>query len=390
MAPLIVYITGFRQHAGKTMTSIGLISQLRKHFDPQDLGYMKPVGQEMVQAKDGSFYDKDAAVLERFSQIPDFDPEAISPVRLTSGFTKDYMERGAPVSVQKEMAGKILGAVQHLSRKKVIIAEGTGHPGVGGILNLSNAEVSNLLGAQTLFLSGGGIGKALDQLEVDLSYFIYKKSNVRGVIVNKIIPSKLEQTRKYVNEEFLAERYSEFPLPLKIFGYFPSIGDLDKPSMRTIREKFKGSEILGDRTDSLWIRPMNKVKILSLPEEYLNLENYFQPGDIVILGAGSKNRLKKIIDYHNSVKPNEGLGGVILTCGSVTDLLERSRSQLENSKLPALYVQEDTAASEAILRDCIENTKIQTFDDHKIREIEELFDKHFDYERFAQVLGLKK
>ena len=53
MAPTIVYVTGFRQHAGKTVTSLGLISQLRKRMDPARIAYLKPVGQELVTLPEG-------------------------------------------------------------------------------------------------------------------------------------------------------------------------------------------------------------------------------------------------------------------------------------------------------------------------------------------------
>ncbi|OHD14763.1 MAG: hypothetical protein A2Z96_01570 [Spirochaetes bacterium GWB1_48_6] len=390
MPPLFIYVTGFRQHAGKTVTSLGLLSLLKQIYDPTELGYIKPVGQEMVKGPDGSLYDKDAAVIQRFGGIPDIDPQDISPVRLTSGFTKEFMESKDPLSITLSLANDIERAVQTMKNKKVIVAEGTGHPGVGGIVGLSNAEVSNRLKAETVFLSGGGIGKALDQLEVDLSYFIYKKSNVRGVIFNKIIPEKMDQTKKFLTEDYLNRMYGKFENPLRIFGYLPTVEDLDKPSMQIIHEAFKQGEALGDRETAKWTRPTNQVKIITLPEEYLNLNSYLHPADILILGAGSKNRMKMIIDYHKAQPPGQGIGGIILTCGRVTDLLDESRRELEDTGIPGLYVQEDTAEAENVVRNCFENTKLQVFDAGKALEIESLFQKYFDWDKFKKTLGLRK
>ena len=36
MKPKIIYIAGFRQHAGKTTTSLGMIHSLSRIFDPDD------------------------------------------------------------------------------------------------------------------------------------------------------------------------------------------------------------------------------------------------------------------------------------------------------------------------------------------------------------------
>lgn len=390
MPPLVIYITGFRQHAGKTVTSLGLLSLLRRRFDPKDLGYLKPVGQEMVSGPDGQLYDKDAAVLKQFSGIPDLVPLQCSPVRLTSGFTKQYMDLppSGQADVNVNLRAYIESSLGALSHKKIIVAEGTGHPGVGGIVGLSNAEVSNLLRAETIFLSGGGIGKAMDQLEVDLSYFLYKKSRVRGVLFNKVIPDKLEQTKKFLNEEFLNRRY-RFETPLRVFGYLPTVGDLGKPSMRIIREAFgKDVEVLAEGEAGLWELPTNHLRIITVPEEYLDLDSFLQPQDIVLIGAGSRNRLAKILDYQSRQKPGEGLGGLILTCGRMTGRQEASRALVSRANFPVLYVQDDTAATEAVLRDTFENTKLQTFDVAKVSEIETLFAEHFAFDTLLEVMGL--
>ena len=51
--PVVVFIAGERQHAGKTVTSLGIISALCNHIDPADIGYFKPVGQELVTLPNG-------------------------------------------------------------------------------------------------------------------------------------------------------------------------------------------------------------------------------------------------------------------------------------------------------------------------------------------------
>ena len=140
MAPLIIYVAGFRQHAGKTITSLGLLSSLQKYIPPEKLGYIKPVGQELVELQDGKRVDKDALIIEKFGGIPDIDLECISPVRLGSGFTKKYLDAPDRKARTNELRDKILTAFKKLAHKDIIIAEGTGHPGVGGIVGWSNAR----------------------------------------------------------------------------------------------------------------------------------------------------------------------------------------------------------------------------------------------------------
>lgn len=380
----ILYVTGFRQHAGKTVTCLGIISQLKKIMDPGEIGYIKPVGQELITLPNGEIVDKDAQIIQEFSGIPDLDMSVISPVRLGTGFTKEFLSARDTEKKTAELKTGILHSFERLSRKKVILAEGTGHPGVGGIVGLSNADVSKLVGAKILYLSGGGIGKALDMLEVDLSYYLYKKCDVAGIIFNKLIPDKIETVKGFLTEELINGRYGGFPGKVGIYGYFPEINNLYKPSMRVILDKFEGSYPLGNPADQAWIKPCNDIRVVSLMAEYLYPEKYLKPGDIVLLGSASHSRKTKILSYHRTLSKLDALGGLILTCGATTPLDAEIEKEISGSGIPGLLVQEDTAMAEKIILDLFESTKLQLFDSDKIRLIEDLFAEHFDMKRLLR------
>jgi len=386
MAPLIIYITGFRQHAGKTVTSLGLISTLRNHIPPEKIGYIKPVGQELVKLPNGEKIDKDAFIIKQFSKIPDIDIAYTSPVRLGSGFTKKYLSNKNTEEETRKLQNSIFESIETMKHKKVIIAEGTGHPGVGGIVGLSNAEVINMLNAETVFLSGGGIGKALDMLEVDLSYFMYKKSPVKGILFNKIYPTKLDQTKKYITEELLNQKYPYFKNMLRILGYLPSIDELYKPSMRSIMERFTDSIALGKIDGDNWIKPCRRTNIISLTAEYLDPQKYIKPGDIILIGSGSKKRIHNILKYNKTMP--ESIAGIILTCRDTVKMKGSLMKEIQNEKIPVIMVKEDTASTEQIVLDSFNNTKLQAYDYQKVQNIEELFEKHFDSERFFDTFSL--
>ena len=67
--PPVIFLAGERQHAGKTTTSLGIISALCEHMDPADIGYFKPVGQEMVTLPNGERIDKDVLVIHQFTDL---------------------------------------------------------------------------------------------------------------------------------------------------------------------------------------------------------------------------------------------------------------------------------------------------------------------------------
>jgi hypothetical protein len=389
MAPLILYISGFRQHAGKTVTSIGLMSLLTDMFSPSLIGYIKPVGQEAVTLEDGTVVDKDAVLINEFSGIPDLDMETVSPVILGSGFTKKYLDSHDHSEKTEALKQRIKDAFYRFRAKKVIIVEGTGHPGVGGIVGLSNADVSRLIGSQILYLSGGGIGRALDMLEVDISYFLFRKSNVRGIIFNKIIPEKIDQVKRYITEDLLNRRFCCFENPLRIFGFLPDVEYLQRPSMDFIRKSFPNARVIGDPDNDRWRTPLNKVHVLSLAAEYLHPEKYYKPGDIVLLGSASTSRRLKLLSYNRTLKKiGRSLGGLVLTCGDTTPLSAAVEREIAEAGIPALHVKENTADSERIVQNCFDNTKLQVYDVEKVNTIKTLFADHFDLQKLIDTFAL--
>ncbi|MFP4363171.1 MAG: AAA family ATPase [Spirochaetia bacterium] len=383
MKKLIIYVTGFRQHAGKTVTSLGLISMLKKVVPAEEIGYIKPVGQELIKLPDGSKIDKDAVIIDKFSDIPDLDLGNVSPVRLGSGFTKEFLKKENKKEETKTLTDSILHSLKAMEEKRVIVAEGTGHPGVGGIVGLSNAIVGNIMNADIIFLSGGGIGRALDQLEVDLSYFMYRQSNVRGIIFNKCFPEKIETMKKYITEDLLNKKYLGFQNPLRILGFLPSVEDLGKPSMRVLQGLFPAAKVIGKIEEQAWTVPCLRTRIISLAAEVLKIEKYLKPSDLVVIGSGSERRIKNIIEYNKQMTGS--IGGLIITCGDASPVSDSLEKDILAAGIPTLFVSDDTATAEQRVLKSFENTKIQPYDAKKMREIEEMFEIYFDMDKFLDM-----
>lgn len=388
MAPVVVYLTGFRQHAGKTVTSLGIISQLRKHLDPSEIGYLKPVGQQLVRDAKGIVVDKDVELIGEFAQLPDLPLAKLSPVRFSGNFTRSYLDSRHRARLTRALSLEINRSLEYLADRRIVIAEGSGHPGVGSVVGLSNAAVGKLIGAEIIFVSGGGIGRALDTIDVDLTYFLHHGCRVRGLLVNKIIPEKAAQVRRYVTEELINERYAAANgSRLHIFGYLPTIPALPRPSMRVILGALPHVEPLGDSEALAWRRPCAAIKLVSIPAQHLKsqLRHYVGAGDVLIISASSTPRIHQILDYHAAIGHRGGIAGLILTCGETERLEPEVRDALVRAGLPTLYVREDSAATEERLFRLYENTKLQVYDTGKIAEIERLFEEHFDIERFLEV-----
>ena len=221
---LFVAATG--QHKGKTTSTLGIVANLQARG--LDVGYCKPVGQQHVHV-DGQVVDKDAVL---FAATLGFDvqSERHSPVIIGSGVTAQYIEDPSQFTFEED----IVRAAQSLeSQHDIVVYEGTGHTGVGSVVDLSNAQVAKLLDAPVVLVVEGGIGSTIDQLNLNLALFKEAQVAVKGVIVNKVLPSKMKPLRP-----ILQKKFDQLGIPL--VGMLPFDKALSYPIMSTVRSAVQG------------------------------------------------------------------------------------------------------------------------------------------------------
>jgi dethiobiotin synthetase len=224
-----LFIAANSQHVGKTTSTLGLVAAFMKRAIK--VGYCKPVGQQILDFNEFSV-DKDTVL---FADLINFDlrPEVHSPVILGKGATTAYLDDPSKF----DFATKIQYAAQILERKtEIIIYEGTGHPGVGSVVNLSNADVAKQVNAGVIFIVEGGIGSAIDELNMCLSLFREKGVPIVGVIVNKVLPEKIEKVRHYLNIWLNSQN-------MKLLGVIPYDKSLGFPQMRMVAEAINGEVV---------------------------------------------------------------------------------------------------------------------------------------------------
>ena len=221
-----LYIAATNQHVGKTTTTLGIVQAFRQ--SGIRVGYCKPVGQEAVDLENLQV-DKDAVL---FSTMMHFDLVARvhSPVILGKGATQAFLDTPEkfPYRESIEKAAKMLDA-----EYEMVIYEGTGHPGVGSVVGLSNADVAQLLDSPVILVVEGGVGYTIDRLNLCLSLFREKGALLAGVIINKVHPDKIEKVRLYVGKKL-----EEWGIPL--LGVIPYDKSLLYPLLDTIRTVING------------------------------------------------------------------------------------------------------------------------------------------------------
>ena len=157
-----IFIAATSQNCGKTTTCIGLMHLALKKYGR--VGFIKPLG-----PKPAMFHrctvDKDAALI---AQVFGLEKELrwMSPVVVHPGTTRRVVD--GEISPD-ELHERILRAYAELEKRcDFIIIEGSGHPGVGSLMKMSNACVARMLNAPVLMVTGGGIGSVIDAVELNL------------------------------------------------------------------------------------------------------------------------------------------------------------------------------------------------------------------------------
>jgi phosphate acetyltransferase len=174
-----VFLAATGQNRGKTTTSLGLTAAIRDRG--LRFGFLKPVGQRYLVV-DGTRADEDAVLMQEVFELEDALND-MSPVTLPRRFTTDFILG----RITDDLEGQVRAAYAAVaSGKDLVIIEGTGHAGVGAVIDLSNAGVAALLDAPVIIVSEGGVGRPIDEIVLNRALFAAVGVRVLGAVVNKV------------------------------------------------------------------------------------------------------------------------------------------------------------------------------------------------------------
>jgi BioD-like phosphotransacetylase family protein len=360
-----IYVAATSQHVGKTTSTLGLLNSLRQQG--LKVGYCKPLGQQFIDVGP-SRVDKDALL---FSKFMDFDlvPELHSPVILGSGATTAFLDNPKAFNY----GTKILKASKILQQNyDTVVYEGTGHPGVGSVVGLSNAKVADMLGAGLIMVVEAGIGNTIDRLDLNLSVFEQKKIPVLGIIINKAQPQKIDKVKHYVGR-VLKER------KLPLLGIIPFEEELALPLMDTIAKAINAEVVLhSDMLD-------NKIKgIIAGSLIDMSEMKDFDHQLLVVSINRLEEALKKLTQVTRLMSMRESpLSGVILT--GQGDMSPSQVAYIKANKIPVLRSKIDTY--EAVIKISRIEVKINVRTPWKVRKAMDLFEAHVDLSPVLNRLG---
>lgn len=351
-----IYISSIYQNAGKTTLALGLY----KTFLERRLKtvFLKPVGQQTYSVNNQDI-DKDSYLIGEVYHCREKFKE-MSPVTIGPGFTERYIFHPRRNALRK----KIERSFKSLTKgKDAIIIEGTGHAGVGAVIDLSNADVANLLGSKVIIVSEGGIGRSIDEIMLNKALFDLKGVEILGVIINKVLAGKYRKVKKALKQGLKNKG-------LRLLGVIPVDPLLSAPTVGQLMQRLKLRLLCGRGHLNRRVRHT----IIAAMEPY-NMVHYLTEGTLVLTSGDRVDNIMVAVSSHLITRGRENrVSGIILTGGlrpnpKIVDLLKKS-------KISVLLSQEDTYTIAGNIENLI--CKIQKTDKDKIAEARHLVRKYVD------------
>lgn len=365
-----IFIAGSSQHSGKTLIAFGLLAAFSKRG--HRVTYMKPVGQRTVQMG-LDHVDEDVALIHDILRLQS-PPKESNPVTIPSGYTRNFLLRGGSSSdlmAEIETSYNLVvgtGADQ----ADICIIEGTGHAGVGTVVGLSNATVAHLLNAPTLLVTGGGIGRPIDEFALNDALLRQEHVPCLGAIVNKVQESGLSKVQPALNAWF--DRNS-----VPLLGVVPYRPRLSRITLRQIVAEtgcsvLNGAEMLDLMIDECVVGAAQPPRMLPL----------FKPGVLAIMPGDRYDLVLAALSSHRQSSEGYEMGvSICLTSGQLPG--EDIMRLVKATRMPVLSTTTDTYTSTSIISDLV--AKTHPNDKEKLVIAENLVADFVDVDRVLHLIG---
>ena len=359
-----IFIAATGQDCGKTTTSLSVFHLARRKY--RRIGFIKPFGAKPVTMS-GLYVDKDAALMAQVfglrRQLPWMSPVVIHP---------DTTHRvvDGEISVA-DLQKRILDCYAELEKRcDFIIIEGSGHPGVGSVLKLSNARIAALLDAPVLLVTGSGLGKVVDDVQMSLALFRQERAEVRAVMVNKIIPEKRERTVDYLRRALADQAFVLLPG----FDWEPV---LSNPTLRGVSSLLE-LPLLGNRRDAA--RIIHHVQVGSASPQ--RVAELLKEASLLVVASTRDELLVTLAHLYQMPEYRPRIVGLLIP--GLLHINPITQRILDLSRIPYLRTQRHTTAE--LLRIIYTDvSKITARDEEKLEMVWSLAEKTLDFDTIERI-----
>jgi len=287
------------------------------------------------------------------------------------GFTRAFLLEGKRTD---ELEQRIMAGFAAVSEgADVVIVEGTGHAGVGSVVDLSNARVASLLGAEVIIVTSGGIGRPIDELCLNEALFEREGVSLFGVVFNKVLASRMEETREPVCA--WARSHNQ-----NVLGFIPYDRLLSKITVGQIAQETKavvhsGHKSLGCLIDKIIVGAES-------PHRFLG---QYGPGVLALIPGDREDLILAAVSAQNTTNGGEACSSaaICLTSGILPH--PNTMAIVKRSAIPLLSVEDGMFAAASRVSDLV--AKMTSGELEKVDRAQEIVSKYLDFTTLHERFG---
>jgi len=361
-----LFIAATGQNIGKTTVSLSLVHLAMKKY--RRVGFIKPLGPKVTEYK-GITVDTDAALICQIFGMGRNLPY-MSPVIIHPDSTRKALNGEIDLDGLEQVMLKACATME--DKCDFLIIEGSGHPGVGSVVNLSNARIAKLLQAKVLMITGGGVGSVIDNVYMNKALFDKESVEVRAIMANKLLPEKRESTLNYLKKAFAKESF-------RVLGGFNYQPVLANPTLNRVA-KILGLEICGNKRDAKRIIHYLQIGAPSTQR----VTELLRDDTLLIVTSSRDELLVTLSNMYQIPRYRNKIVGMLIP--GVLEVSNITQQIIDRSNIPYLRTTSHTTGQ--LYRTINEDVyKLQAEDKEKIDMITKLAEERLDFDELDQLFS---
>ena len=259
---------------------------------------------------------------------------------------------------------RVLHARDELEKKyDFLVIEGAGHGGVGSVIGMNNAQAATLFDAPVMIVTQGGIGSAIDAVQLNVALYRQEQARMEMVLINRLVPEKRDMALECLRNAFHLRG-------IQVFGGFDYSPILANPTVKHVSDLFK-IPITGDQEAGR--RIIHHIQLGAASSQ--KVIDDLKEATLLIVTSSRDELIVTLSSLYNIPAYREKIAGLILTGHSPVARI--SQQILDDSRIPYIRIPETTASVFSTLKDDV--AKISAVDDEKIAWIKDHAERHIDF-----------
>ncbi len=343
-----VLVTGTKESTGKTAVALALALSARERG--LEAAYAKPLGTRLRSAV-GKTRDEDPMLARELlgldAEVADMEPVVYSPT-----FVEEAIRgRQDPADLRERVRE---GVERTGEGADLLVVEGGGTLGTGGVVDLTDADLADLLDAEVLLLAD--YEEPRDADEVLLAAALLGE-RLAGVLFNGVPDAAVDDVERDVRP-FLEDR------GVRVFGVVPHQPDLAGVTVEELAREL-GADVLtaGAPTDAT----VERFSVGAMSAEAA-LRHFRRLTDVAVITGGDRS------DVQTAAMEAPGVRALVLTGGHRPSGAVLGTA--EEKGIPVLLVGTDTLTTVDRAEDVVRSGR--TRDEETVRRMQELLGSHVD------------